>query len=97
MAATATRQRDMVNDELWCIPGVGPSIARDLHLIGIHRITDWVGQDPEQLYRDLEMKKHRDQDRCRLYVLRCAVYFASTPRPEPEKLKWWNWKDRTPK
>ena len=35
-------------------------------------------------------------DRCMLYVLRCAVYFASTPRPEPEKLLWWNWKDPRP-
>ena len=26
-------------------------------------------------------------------VYRCAVYFASTEDPDPEKLKWWNWKD----
>jgi len=35
------------------------------------------------------------QDRCLLYVFRCAVYYASTS-PELydiEKLKWWNWKD----
>ncbi len=87
---------DLVNDELWCIPGVGRSIANDLHSIGIHRIADLVGKDPEVLYRRLEMKTQRDQDRCLLYVFRCAVYFASTPRPEPEKLKWWNWKDAKP-
>ncbi len=91
--AAAVAVRDMVDDELWRIPGVGPSIAQDLHLIGIHRIRDLVGKDPEALYRRLEMKKHRDQDRCLLYVFRCAVYFASTPRPDPDKLKWWNWKD----
>lgn len=34
------------------------------------------------------------QDRCVLYVFRCAVYYASTPQPEPELLRWWNWKDR---
>jgi len=36
------------------------------------------------------------QDRCILYVFRCAVYFAETPANEQnsEKLKWWNWKDQ---
>jgi hypothetical protein len=29
-----------------------------------------------------------------LYVLRCAVYYASTDDPNPERLKWWNWKDK---
>jgi hypothetical protein len=33
-------------------------------------------------------------DRCQLYVYRCAVYYAGTPGPDPEKLKWWNWKDK---
>ena len=28
-----------------------------------------------------------------LYVLRCAVYFAETPAPDPLRLKWWVWKD----
>jgi hypothetical protein len=32
-------------------------------------------------------------DRCWLYVARCAEYFASEARRDPEKLKWWNWKD----
>lgn len=32
-------------------------------------------------------------DRCVLYVFRCAVYYASTDRPDPDLLKWWNWKD----
>jgi hypothetical protein len=29
-----------------------------------------------------------------LYVMRCAIYFASESKPDPELLKWWNWKDR---
>jgi hypothetical protein len=32
-------------------------------------------------------------DRCMLYVLRCAVYFASHTTHDPELLKWWRWKD----
>ena len=29
-----------------------------------------------------------------LYVFRCAVYFAEHEQHEPEKLKWWYWKDK---
>ena len=83
----------VATDELRSIPGVGPSIAQDLHQLGIHRVRDLVGKDPERLYRRLELLRRQDQDRCLLYVFRCAVYYASTPRPEPEKLKWWSWKD----
>ena len=36
----------------------------------------------------------RGHDPPALYVYRCAVYFAETPIPEPEKCKWWNWKDK---
>ena len=32
------------------IPGVGKSIANDLRTIGIHRIDDLKGMDPEWLY-----------------------------------------------
>ncbi|MBC8473125.1 MAG: pathogenicity locus, partial [Planctomycetes bacterium] len=31
---------------------------------------------------------------CMLYVLRCAVYYASNTEHDPDLLKWWNWKDR---
>lgn len=32
------------------------------------------------------------QDRCLLYVFRCAVYYASRAKHDPEVLKWWNWR-----
>jgi hypothetical protein len=41
-------------------------------------------------------EKAGPQDRCLLYVFRCAVYYASTAAPEPELLKWWSWKDGAP-
>ena len=34
------------------------------------------------------------EDRCALYVWRLAVYYAEHETHEPEKLKWWYWKDR---
>jgi len=76
------------------IPGVGPSIARDLHRLGIEHVADLRGRSPESLYQDLCEQVGRPVDRCVLYVFRCAVYFASESPHDPELLKWWNWKDR---
>jgi hypothetical protein len=77
------------------LPGVGISIAQDLQNIGIHRADDLKGMDPQRLYELSNAHAGMVQDRCLLYVFRCAVYAAETPEPgrEPEKLKWWNWKD----
>ena len=80
-------------DDLQRIPGVGPSIARDLRELGIGRVADLRGRDPERLYRRLNERRGVRQDPCLLYVFRCAVYYASTARPDPERLKWWRWKD----
>jgi hypothetical protein len=79
---------------LTVIPGVGKSIANDLWDIGIRNVSDLRGQDPEVLYDRSNQLAGVKQDRCLLYVFRCAVYFAETPpdQQENEKLKWWNWK-----
>jgi hypothetical protein len=82
--------------ELMQIPGVGRSMASDLMRLGITSIHDLQGKDPEALYERSNALAGKTQDRCLLYIFRCAVYFANT-KPEkqnPEKLKWWNWKDR---
>ena len=80
--------------ELEQIPGVGKSIARDLQNIGIYTIADLKGKNPDTLYAQSNQFAGVTQDRCLLYVFRCAVYFAGQENPEPDKLKWWNWKDR---
>ncbi|HRP30742.1 MAG TPA: helix-hairpin-helix domain-containing protein [Agriterribacter sp.] len=81
---------------LTTIPGVGKSIATDLYNIGIRDIYDLKGKDPEVLYNNSNLIAGCVQDRCLLYVFRCAVYFAETPpdKQDPEKRKWWNWKDK---
>ncbi len=81
------------NDALTNIPGVGKSIAKDLHELGIYSIADLKGKDPEALYERLNEHAGVVQDRCVLYVFKCAVYFAGGGR-NSEKLKWWNWKDK---
>lgn len=89
-------EKDKVLKELKQIPGVGKSIAEDLWNIGIRSPADLKGQDPELLYDLTNIFAGVRQDRCLLYVYRCAVYFAETQESErdPAKLKWWNWKDR---
>ena len=79
---------------LQVIPGVGPSIAEDLVDLGILRVEDLKGRSPEALYEAHCIQKGCRVDRCWLYVARCAEYFASEPRHAPEKLKWWNWKEK---
>ena len=78
---------------LQVIPGVGKSIEQDLRNIGIHQVSDLKGKDPQELYDASNLFAGCVQDRCLLYVFRCAVYFAEHTRHDPEKLKWWNWKD----
>ena len=82
-----------VNGDLQQIPGVGKSIEEDLHGIGIFKVADLAGGDPETLYTAMCKKQGIKIDRCMLYVLRCAVYYASYKSHDPEKLKWWNWKE----
>jgi len=77
------------------IPGVGPSLAGDLFRLGVRRVDELREEDPQRLYERLEELEGTHVDRCVLYVFRCAAYFARTENPDPELLKWWNWKDRT--
>lgn len=89
-------KKDIQLKELMTIPGVGKSIARDLWNINIRQVTDLKNQDPEELYALSNRLAGTIQDPCLLYEFRCAVYYAnSDPKhQDPEKLKWWNWKDR---
>ena len=80
-------------DELRRIPGVGVSIAQDLRGLGITRIDQLRGADPQAMYDRMCEQAGQHIDRCMLYVLRCAVYYASEFPHDPELLKWWSWKD----
>ena len=82
--------------ELTTIPGVGKSVSTDLWNIGITSISDLKGKNPYELYDLSNCFAGVVQDRCVLYVFKCAVYYASTHtcEQESEKLKWWNWKDK---
>ena len=92
LIARSTVPAAALKDLQW-IPGIGPSLAADLVDLGILRVVDLRRRDPERLYEQLIALRGAHQDRCVLYTFRCAVYFAKEPNPEPERLKWWNWKD----
>lgn len=76
------------------IPGVGKSIAQDLRDIGIGSMDELKGKKADQLYKRVCDFKASPVDRCMLYVIRCAIYYASNTKYDPELLKWWNWKDK---
>lgn len=75
------------------IPGVGKSIAQDLYDLGYRSITELQDEDPQAMYDNSCALAGQKIDRCLLYVYKCAVYYASNSKHDPELLKWWNWKD----
>lgn len=80
-------------NDLKNIPGVGKNMEQHFFNIGIFTIDDLIGKNPEELFlKDCSVKGFQD-DRCVLYVFRLAVYYANNSIRDPEKLKWWNWKD----
>jgi len=81
-------------DRLQSIPGIGPSIEKDLVDLGYSRVVDLREADPESIYEGLCRIRGTRVDRCLLYVFRCAVYYASNPARDPERHKWWHWKDK---
>ncbi len=80
--------------DLRSIPGIGENMERHLRHIGVETVEDLRGKDPEELYlKDCTLKGFQE-DRCVLYVFRLAVYYAEHETHDPEKLKWWYWKDK---
>jgi hypothetical protein len=87
-------KHERIVGDLQAIPGVGPSIAKDLSDLGYNQVEDLSGENPESMYRDLCELRDSHIDRCVLYVFRCAVYCAENETYDRELLKWWNWKDK---
>lgn len=82
-----------MKSELQAIPGIGPKTAEDLIRLGYPTVASLRGVNPDELYRRDCAERGLQIDRCQLYVYRCAVYYAETEHPDPEKCKWHHWKD----
>lgn len=76
------------------IPGIGKHMEVEFLDLGINRVEDLQGKDPEDMYKSLMALRGRYIDKCVLYLFRCAVYFAENEERDPELLKWWHWKER---
>lgn len=75
------------------IPGVGANIEKHLIDLGYDSVESLSGCEPQEMYERDCLLKGRQLDRCLLYVYRLAVYYAENDARDPEKLKWWKWKD----
>ncbi|MCU0449332.1 MAG: helix-hairpin-helix domain-containing protein [Bernardetiaceae bacterium] len=89
------RSQKLTLKQLQQIPSIGPAGALDLWHLGIRQVADLAGQNPQHMYQRLNQLSGIVHDVCVLYTLRCAVYFATDPTPDPAKLKWWYWKGKT--
>lgn len=83
----------MKKTDLREIPYVGKRTEEALLLLGFDSIASLRGADPQEIYEKECALKGQHIDRCQLYVYRMAVYFAENETHDPEKLKWWAWKD----
>ncbi len=81
------------NTDLLSIPCVWKKTKQYLQNMGINYVEDLVWVKPEKLYKLDCVTQGYKLCKCQLYVYRMAVYFAETPSPDPEKLKWHKWKD----
>lgn len=90
-----SRQASTAINDLQAIPGIGPRLAGKLVSLGIHSVSELKDKSPDMLFHKLCDQEGQMIDRCVLYVFRCAVYFATHQQHDPEKLKWWYWKDHS--
>jgi Pathogenicity locus len=69
------------------LPNIGPSLAADLRLIGIHAPPDLRGQDAFTLYQRLCIATGQRQDPCVLDTFMAAVDFMAGAPAAP----WWHY------
>ena len=67
------------------LPNVGPAIAGDLRLLGIHNPEQLAGRDPFEMHETLCRKTGTRQDPCVIDVFLSVVSFADGGDPLP----WW--------
>ncbi len=86
--------KQKASNDLRKIPNVGKQTEHDLLAMGYTSIESLRGKRAEELYAEECALRNRQIDRCQLYLFRAVEYFVNTPDPDPQKCKWWYWKDR---
>jgi hypothetical protein len=69
------------------LPNIGPSLAADLRLIGVHQPSDLTAADAADLYRRLCTHTGKRQDPCVLDTFIAAVDFMQGSPARP----WWTY------
>ncbi|WP_083438690.1 helix-hairpin-helix domain-containing protein [Caldimonas brevitalea] len=69
------------------VPNIGPALAADLQLIGVHAPRDLVGRDAFVLYQELCAKTGHRHDPCVLDSFMAAVDFMRGAPAAP----WWHY------
>ncbi|MFT3665936.1 helix-hairpin-helix domain-containing protein [Piscinibacter sp.] len=69
------------------LPNIGPSLAADLRLIGIHTPAELRGKDPFVLYQKLCAATGQRQDPCVLDTFMAATDFMRGAPAAP----WWHY------
>jgi hypothetical protein len=72
-------------DRLEQLPNIGPSIAADLRLIGVHHPRDLAREDAMRLYRQLCSTTGKRHDPCVLDTFMAATDFMRGAQAQP----WW--------
>lgn len=67
------------------LPNIGPSIAEDLRVVGIHTPVDLVGKNPLELYNQLNALTGIRHDPCVLDVFMSVTDYMAGNKAQP----WW--------
>jgi Pathogenicity locus len=77
--------REEVVARLQSIPNVGPRMAADLLKLGIQRLEDAAGRDPDEMYHELCALDAKRHDPCVLDIFAAVVSQAEGHPARP----WW--------
>lgn len=69
------------------LPNIGPAMAADLRLLGIHAPTQLIGRDPYAMYDELCAQTQTRHDPCVIDVFLSITRFMAGDAPQP----WWHY------
>jgi hypothetical protein len=82
---TGEKGRDEAMAHLQGIPNVGPRMAEDLFKLGIARLRDVAGRDPDEMYHELCALDAKRHDPCVRDVFAAVVTYTEGGPARP----WW--------
>ncbi|MBA2535033.1 MAG: mitomycin resistance protein [Rubrobacter sp.] len=83
--AGSGRGRDGAMARLQEIPNVGPKMAADLLMLGVARLEDAAGRDPDEMYHELRALDAKRHDPCVRDVFAAVISYAEGHPARP----WW--------